>query len=458
MTPGAEPRVTIIGAGLCGPLLALLLARRGWSVMVLERRDDPRDHEVAGGRSINLALAARGLAALEAAGLSEAVKPLLIPMRGRRIHEREGGTDFLPYGQRPEEVIYSVSRDELNRLLVQSAVETGRVECRFNCEVEHFDPGSGRLVWRDADGGILAREAAPLIGADGAGSVIRRSLFEGGLIEAREDVLEHAYKELNIAPGAGGSHRIEREALHIWPRGGFMLIALPNLDGSFTVTLFLPREGDPSFATLSKRAAVEGFFEREFPDTVPLIEDLPGAFASNPTGILGTVYAEPWHHADKVLLLGDAAHAIVPFHGQGMNAAFEDCRLLAGRLATDADVGEIFAQFSRKRKPNADAIARMALENYVEMRDTVRDPGFARRKALGFELERRCPGYFIPRYSMVMFHHVPYLEAEQRGARQAALLEELTRGHQSLDSIDMAAAERAVRERLSPFDRDLMPD
>lgn len=457
MTPTAESRLTIVGAGLCGPLLALLLARNGWSVTLLERGGDPRSHEVAGGRSINLALAARGLAALDAAGLAAAVRPLLIPMRGRRIHERDGGTDFLPYGQRPEEVIYSVSRSGLNRLLVEAAADTGRVDCRFGCDVERFDPDAGRLAWRDADGNAVEHKAGPVIAADGAGSVIRRTLVERGLIEAREDLLAHAYKELNIAPDAAGRHRIEREALHIWPRGGFMLIALPNLDGSFTVTLFLPREGEPSFAGLRDPAAVEAFFQREFPDAVPLLDDLAGTFEANPTGILGTVYAEPWHHADKVLLIGDAAHAIVPFHGQGMNAAFEDTRLLAGRLAPGSDVAAVFAGFSRERKTDADAIAHMALENYIEMRDTVRDPGFALRKALGFELERRCPDCFVPRYSLVMFHHLPYAEVKRRGEIQAALLEEFTRGHDALDAVDVAAAEQAVHERLEPFDPNALP-
>lgn len=453
----AERRITIVGAGLSGPLLALLLARRGWRVTILERRGDPRRSEAAGGRSINLALAARGLAALAAAGLEEAVRPLLIPMRGRRVHARGGETELLPYGQRPEEVIYSVSRAGLNRLLVEAAADTGRVECLFGCTVTRFEPDTGELEWEDAGGESHRRQAGPVIAADGAGSVMRRTLVERGLIEAREDLLGHAYKELTIAPDAAGGHRIEREALHIWPRGGFMLIALPNLDGSFTVTLFLARDGDPSFATLEREGAVTDFFAREFADAAPLIDDLAGTFAANPTGMLGTVYAEPWHHADRVLLVGDASHAIVPFHGQGMNAAFEDCRLLAGRLAPDADVGAVFADFSRTRKPDADAIARMALENYVEMRDTVRDPGFALRKALGFELERRCPDRFVPRYSLVMFHHLPYAEAERRGAVQAELLRDFTAGREHLGEIDLDAAAAAVRERLEPFARDALP-
>lgn len=447
----AEPRITVAGAGLAGPLAALLLAQRGWHVTLIERRPDPRSSAARGGRSINLALAARGLKALSAAGLEAAVEPLLIPMRGRRVHDREGKSELLPYGQRADEVIYSVSRAELNRLLVDAAARTGRVELLFDCTVRDYDSARGVLEWEEAGGQRRRRRTAPLLATDGAGSVLRRAAQERGLIEVREEVLDHAYKELTIAPAADGTHRIEREALHIWPRGGFMLIALPNLDGSFTVTLFLARAGEPSFESLADCAAVNTFFAREFGDAAPLIERLTKTFFTNPTGMLGTVYTAPWHVADTLLLLGDAAHAIVPFHGQGMNAAFEDCRLLAERLAPDADVGAVFTAFSRERKADADAIARMALENYVEMRDIVRDPGFALRKALGFELERRCPDRFAPRYSMVMFHHLPYAEVERRGAIQKILLGDLTQGHELLSTIDLDVAERAVREHLSPF-------
>lgn len=446
----AEPQLTIAGAGLAGPLAALLLARRGWRVSVIERRPDPRTAAFTGGRSINLALAARGLAALAAGELAESVAPLLIPMRGRLTHAREGITDFLPYGQRPEEVIYSVSRAGLNRLLVEAAVATGQVEFRFGCTVSGFDPDAGTLAVADSAGNET-RIAGPVIGADGAGSAVRQALLAHGVVRVREEPLGHAYKELSIPAGAGGTHRLEREALHIWPRGGFMLIALPNTDGSFTVTLFLPREGAPGFSALATPAAVTEFFRHEFPDALKLLPDLAEEFFANPTGMLGTVYTEPWHLDGRALLIGDAAHAVVPFHGQGMNAAFEDCRLLAERLAPDADVAAVFAEFSRTRKPDADAIARMALANYVEMRDTVRDPGFALRKALGFELERRCPDRFVPRYSMVMFHHVPYSEAERRGRVQQKILERYTGGCNDLAEVDVAAAECTVRERLVPL-------
>jgi kynurenine 3-monooxygenase len=447
----AEPRLNVIGAGLAGPLAALLLARNGFQVTVFERRDDPRAGVVTAGRSINLALAARGLRALAAGGLEEAVRSLLIPMRGRMTHDRAGTTELLSYGQRPEEVIYSVSREGLNRLLIDAADATGRVEFRFDCKLSDFDPANATLTLERAGNHETLSNAAPIIGADGAGSPLRRALLERDIIRTREDMLDHAYKELSIPPDGNGRHQLEREALHIWPRGGFMLIALPNTDGSFTVTLFLAREGNPSFASLTNLESVQNFFAHEFPDALERMPRIGEEFFANPAGTLGTVYAEPWHLQGKALLIGDAAHAIVPFHGQGMNAAFEDCRLLAEPLTPDADIAEVFAEFSRRRKPDADAIARMAIENYIEMRDTVRDPGFALRKRLGFELERRLPDRFVPRYSMVMFHHLPYAEAERRGAAQYKLLTRFIEGKASLADIDMAAAERAVLETLPPL-------
>jgi kynurenine 3-monooxygenase len=443
--------ITLVGAGLAGPLAALLLARKGWHVTVIERRADPRAAGFVGGRSINLALAERGLKALAAGGIEREVASLLIPMRGRMTHTREGATELLPYGQRPEEVIYSVSREGLNRLLIEAADKTGRVEFLFEHKLSDYDPETGTLELIERNEHTTTRQAPRVIGTDGAGSALRHALSERGLIQAKQAMLDHAYKELSIAPGSSGAWRIEREALHIWPRGGYMLIALPNTDGSFTVTLFLAREGEPSFASLATPEAVNDFFAREFPDVHALMPNLAQDFFANPTGALGTVYCTPWHYQDKALLIGDAAHAIVPFHGQGMNAAFEDCRLIAERLTPGANIGEVFADFSREHKPNGDAIAEMALENYVEMRDTVRDAGFALRKALGFELERRLPDRFIPRYSMVMFHHLPYTEALRRGAIQHDILKRLTDGKDSLEAIDLDAATETAKAALNPI-------
>jgi kynurenine 3-monooxygenase len=443
----AGAAVNIVGAGLAGALLAVLLARRGHAVTLYERRPDPRQAAPERGRSINLALAARGIAALERAGVMARVRALTIEMRGRMVHERSGHAALQPYGQRAHEVIYSVGRADLNRLLIEEALRHPRVTVHFNQQVLGADPGRDRLRVRDLGSGA-ERELplTPAIATDGAGSAVRASLAAAGLVTVREDWLDHDYKELTIPPAAAGA--LERHALHIWPRGGFMLIALPNTDGSFTATLFLSRAGAAGFATLATPASVAAFFAREFADAVPLIPGLLEDFARNPQGQLGTVHASPWHAAGRVLLLGDAAHAIVPFHGQGMNAAFEDCLVLDGLMEAHQEWQALFTAFERVRRPNTEAIAQMALENYAEMRDAVLDAGFVRRKQLAMGLERRFPERFIPRYSMVMFHpEIPYAEALRRGKVQAELLAEVD-AHGG--ATDAALAERLIRERLPP--------
>ena len=442
--------LNIVGAGLAGSLLALLLARRGLSVTLHERRPDPRQTRPERGRSINLALAARGMRALERAGVMERVRPLLIPMRGRMVHELSGQTALQPYGQREHEVIWSVGRADLNRVLIEEAARHTGVSVRFNQLCLGADVGRDRLRFRDQTSGALHESAlTPTIATDGAGSAVRASLAAAGLVSAHEEWLDHDYKELSVPPVAG-RQGLERHALHIWPRGGFMLIALPNTDGSFTATLFLARSGAVSFAALATPPAVAEFFQRQFADAVPLMPDLLAEFASHPQGQLGTVHACAWQVAGRVLLLGDAAHAIVPFHGQGMNAAFEDCTVLDALLERQADWPAVFAQFEQSRRPNAAAIAQMALENYTEMRDAVLDARFVRRRDLALGLERRFPDRFIPRYSMVMFHpEIPYAEALRRGALQAQLLDELDPG--AGGEPDPARAEQLVRERLPPI-------
>ena len=449
MSVHAERAVNIVGAGLAGALLALLLARRGLRVTLYERRADPRQVAPERGRSINLALAARGMRALERAGVMQQVRALLIPMRGRMIHERSGQAALQPYGQHEHEVIFSVGRAELNRVLIEEAARHASVSVRFNQQCLGADGPAQRLRFRDQPSGATYDVAlSPTIATDGAGSTVRASLAAAGLLSVREEWLAHDYKELTVPPGAAGT--LERHALHIWPRGGFMLIALPNTDGSFTATLFLAREGVPSFAALGTPQAVMQFFSREFGDALPLLPDLPAQFAAHPQGQLGTVHTAPWHLKGQVLLLGDAAHAIVPFHGQGMNAAFEDCSVLDELLARHRDWQGLFGEFERSRRPNTAAIARMALENYTEMRDTVLDARFVRRRTIAMGLERRFPGRFIPRYSMVMFHpEIPYAEALRRGEVQAQLLEELDPG--SGTEPDPALAARLVNERLPPL-------
>ncbi|MBS0387986.1 MAG: FAD-dependent monooxygenase [Proteobacteria bacterium] len=427
--------VTIVGAGPVGTLLALLLAADGRRVRVLERRADPRSAPAERGRSINLALAARGLAALARAGVLERVQPELVAMRGRQLHDRDGRGPLLPYGLRQEEQIHAVDRARLNTALIEAAARVALIELEFDRRAIDVEPDSGRVSWVDGAGAQHADDPAALvIGADGAGSALRQALQQRGTLRATEEPLAHDYKELHVPATPTGDWPLAPHALHIWPRGEFMLIALPNPDRSFTATLFLPARGRDSFETLIDRAAVRAFFAREFPDALALIPDFDAQFAAHPQGKLGTLYCWPWH-ARRVLLVGDAAHAIVPFHGQGLNCGFEDCVLLADLLAGGRDEPSACVQFERQRRPDTDAIAAMAIENYREMRATVLAPDFAARKQLALDLEQRFPGRFIPRYSMVMFHaEIPYAEAQRRGARQDGVLDALLAAGAGADS------------------------
>ncbi|TCO40047.1 FAD-dependent oxidoreductase [Dokdonella fugitiva] len=476
---------TIVGGGLVGALLATLLAQRGFSVDVFERRPDPRKAGYAGGRSINLALAERGLHGLRLAGLTGEIMRLAVMMRGRMVHHRDGHAELLRYGRDDSEVIWSISRGRLNIALIDAAERAG---ARF-----HFDR---RLVGAEfADGvtlhfhddvaGTTHEHACDyVLGADGAGSAVRAAMNARRALGERVEELGHGYKELEIpaaepraegprpwaeeqgrtaaespgfqpsAPGPRPSlFALEPNALHIWPRGAYMCIALPNAEGSFTVTLFLPNAGDPSFATVATPAAARALFERDFTDLLPLIPELEQDFGANPVGVLSTLYLDRWHLDGRALLLGDAAHAIVPFHGQGMNCGFEDAVELAALLDEhDDDLAWTFAEFERRRRPNAEAIAKMALENYVEMRDSVADAGFLLRRELGRVLAGRHPARFVPRYSMVTFTRMPYAQAFARGAIQDQLLHELTAGIDRIDDVDLERADRLVRERLSALD------
>ena len=395
--------VNIIGAGLAGSLLAILLAKRGLRVAVYERRPDPRRVIADGGRSINLALAARGIRGLKLAGVLERVMPLAIPMRGRMVHEHDGTTELQMYGVRPEEVIYSVSRADLNRVLIDAAAALPNVVFEFQQLCLGLAHEKTVLELRDeASGRIHHTAAQPSIATDGAGSEVRDSLLAREVAVVREEPLDHDYKELTI-PAVAGKHVMDPNALHIWPRGGFMLIALPNLDGTFTVTLFLARTGVNGFDQLHSPGDVDAFFAREFPSARALMPELAREFFEHPQGSLGTVYTRGWHLNGDVLLLGDAAHAIVPFHGQGMNCAFEDCAELMRLMDEHHGWHGLFEAFEHERRPNTDAIAQMALENYQEMRAAVLDPQYRRKKKEAEELEKKDPN-FIPRYSMVMFH------------------------------------------------------
>jgi kynurenine 3-monooxygenase len=439
---------TIIGAGPVGALMALLLARRGHRARLFERREDPRRALSERSRSINLALSARGIVGLAQAEVLERLRGSMISMPGRMLHDERQHLEFMRYGQNELEVNYAVSREQLNRVLIEAAAAHPAVELHFNRRCIDIDPRSGLLQLRDDRTGRTYVESTELLlGADGAGSTVRKALLDRSLSRVEEVPLAHDYKEFTI-PAAAASvgslgYVFEAHALHIWPRGGFMLIALPNTDRSFTSTLFLPREGDHSFAQLTGAADVRRFFHRHFVDAAAAIPDLAEQFEQHPQSRLGTVYCEGWHAAGRVLLLGDSAHAIVPFHGQGLNCGFEDCVVLDRMLAQNADTLEVFAAFERERRPNAVALAAMALENYVEMRDDVRSARFAPRKALAAELERQFPGRFIPRYSMVTFHpEISYAEARRRGAQQELVLDHLSNrlpaGPLSKDALTLA--------------------
>jgi len=400
--------INIVGAGLAGSLLAILLAKRGFKVTVYERRADPRVANAERGRSINMALAARGIRGLTLAGVLDQAMSLAIPMRGRMVHEHDGSAGLQMYGVRPEEVIHSISRADLNRRLIEVAAQLPGVDFQFGQLCFGFAHDKDVLELRDeATGRIHHAAAQPTIATDGAGSAVRAALQEREIATVREVPLDHDYKELTI-PGRDGKHVMDPNALHIWPRGGFMLIALPNPDGTFTATLFLARAGANSFEQLRSGGDVDAFFSREFPSAKALMPDLLREWFEHPQGSLGTVYTRGWHMNGDVLLLGDAAHAIVPFHGQGMNCAFEDCAELMRMMDEHHGWAGLFEAFEHERRPNTDAIAQMALENYQEMRAAVLDPEYRRKKKEEEELEKKDPN-FIPRYSQVMFHpEIPY--------------------------------------------------
>jgi len=441
-----------VGAGPTGALLAIFLRRRGLTPEVFERRADPRGRPSESGRSINLALADRGIQALKMAGVYDAIEPYLVPMRGRRVHQVDGSVALALYGRRPSEAIYSISRHLLNQTLLDVAEREHGVRFHFEHRLTGIDVDLGTAELHDERGNGAVSVAMPLLATDGAGSFARRRLAGLGLIEVTDADTAHGYKELSIPAGVDGAYRMDHDALHIWPRGNFMLIALPNTDGSFTATLFLADRGPISFESLNSPAVIDEFLREQFPDAYALMPDCVAEFEKNPTGPVSTVYAKPWSAAGKVALIGDAAHAIVPFHGQGMNCCFEDC------VAFDDCVGRhdtweaVFADFYARRKPQTDAIAAMALENYLEMRERVADPTFRLQQTLALELERRHPRQFIPRYSMVMFHHeIPYDIARTRGMVQSQLLADLTAAATTLQDVDYARAARDIDSSLPPL-------
>ena len=475
------PNVIIIGAGLAGSLLSIYLARRGMTVDVFEARGDMRKEQVAAGRSINMALSDRGIAALREVGMDEYMLSHAIPMYGRMIHSPSGETKLLPYSGRKGEYINSISRGGLNIALMDEADKYDNVRFHFNERCVSFDCETGTAKF--SSGATVSADTA--IATDGAGSAVRNAMLHGGVerFDFSQDWLEHGYKELIVPSGLGNSFLIEKHALHIWPRHKFMMIALPNFDGSFTCTLFLAHNSvppvvtgglvepvlnavgvrvdsdpispdtsggsdlEPAFDQLTDEAAVLDFFNREFPDAVPLMPTLVEDFFRNPTGNLGTIKCFPWNAGGEALLLGDSAHAVVPFYGQGMNCAFEDVRVLDSLIeAMGTDWEAVFTEYGRLRKPNTDAIADMAEENFYEMRDATADPVFQRKRELETKLEQTYPDYFS-KYSMVTFREdLPYSVAKRKGNAQDLLLMRICAETPDSSAIELSDVMARIRE------------
>jgi kynurenine 3-monooxygenase len=413
-------KFVLIGSGLAGGLLAAYFGRRGYEVDLYERRADPRAGNFVGGRSINLALSTRGIHALQQLGIADEVLRYAIPMRGRMIHDRSGNLHFAPYDRDPNNHINSIGRAALNTTVIEAAQRHPNVRVMFNhlCTDVNLDVPAAHLVNTETNQASDARGDA-VIGVDGAFSAVRRAMQRLDRFKYDESYLAHGYKELTIPPAPDGSWRMEKEALHIWPRKSFMMIALPNPDGSFTCTLFWEFAGPRSFETTKTDDDVRRFFDEEFPDAVPLMPTLLEDFRENPTGSLVTIRCAPWSYKDKIALVGDAAHAVVPFYGQGMNAAFEDCFVLDECMAEfPADRERAFTEYFSRRKENADALADLAVHNFIEMRDKTASRTFRAKKKLDHLLEGLLPGIYLPLYTMVTFTRIPYAEAAQRARRQ----------------------------------------
>ncbi|MFV0260609.1 MAG: FAD-dependent oxidoreductase, partial [Acidimicrobiales bacterium] len=457
---GDHGPLVVVGAGPAGTLMAIYLARMGHPVELYERRADLRRRDVDSGRSINLALATRGIVPLGDVGVLDRVAAITVPMAGRIVHPEGVPADqaeLQPYGTAEGDVIHSVSRQDLNAIMLDAAEAAGvRVFFDHRCVGVDLEARVARFTRPGPAAETITHEApfGTVFGCDGAGSVVRRDvLLANGGTETVEP-LTHSYKELTIPPAAGGGFRLDPGGLHIWPRGELMLIALANPEGDFTATLFMPTgstgTGD-SFATVTDGAAATRFFAREFPGVIDLIPDLAAQYEANPVGSLATLRTRGWTLDDRAVLVGDAAHAIVPFHGQGMNAALESCRLLDGQLRRYRhDLARALAAFEHQRLPDTDAIADMALENYLEMRSGVVDPDYRIRRALALELSRRYPDRVAHRYGMVMFTTMPYAEVRARARRQADLYTDAVAGAERLDDIDLDRVGTAV-EALGPL-------
>jgi len=438
----------VVGGGIAGAYMAALLGMRGVPVTVYDSRPDPRLTSITGGRSINLAIAERGLAAIRRLdGVIEKIDAISVPMRGRIVHD-ENISGLQLYGNLPNEYLWSVDRTALTCVLLDAAEATGKVDIRFGQRCREIDFDLRLVSFTDATQHDSWYQVpfGTIFGADGVGSIVRTEILEhnGGRLD--REMLDHRYVEIEVPPGPDGDYQMEPNGLHIWPHTDFMLIALPNPTKDFTATLFLAaKAAGPSFKALGSASEIKSFFEEHFADFSAMVPDIVEQFIDAPLGRLGTIRTTGWSYEDQAVLVGDSAHGIVPFHGQGMNLALESASALDRFMQEQPDDLEAaFRAFEDDRRDDANAIADMALENYIEMRDKVNDPDYVLKRQLALALGDRAPEYFRPRYNMVMFSAIPYADAFDRGAKQAALLEQLVQGASSLDDIDLDAAVAAV--------------
>lgn len=440
-------RVAVVGAGLVGTLLSIFLTRRGFRVDVYERRADLRGRDLPPGRSINLTLCTRGLRALERAGVRAEVEELAVPCYGRVMHDEAGATTFQPYGNR-REAIHSVSRNDLNRRLIDLAESRHGVRFHFEEACVGIDLDRPALELRGSGSGPTRTvEADVVVGADGAFSAVRGHLQRTDRFDYSQHYVEQAYKELPLPAGEDGGWQLEGHALHIWPRGRYMLIGFPNLDGSFTLALHLPFEGDPSFESVRTETDLERLFRRAFPDALPRIPDLAERFFAAPTTSMVTIRCAPWSHRGRVALVGDAAHAVVPSYGQGANCGFEDCAILDACLdAAGDDWARALAELERLRKPDADAIADLSLRHFRELQDLVADERFLLRKAVERRVNELFPDRFVPLYNLVSFTGLSYVEALEIEEEQQDLVDRILALEGVEEGIADGAANGAIEE------------
>ncbi|HHF7368174.1 TPA: FAD-dependent oxidoreductase [Legionella bozemanae] len=437
--------VTIVGSGLAGSLLALYLAKRGYKLELFDARPDLRTMRAEDGRSINLALSCRGITGMAGVGIMPQVKKLMVPMRARAIHEMQGQIKFQSFGRHPNEHINAIQRNDLNKLLLNEAEKYPKVKLNFNTKLIDLDVDKKSVLFKLPDGTILKRNYELLIGADGAGSAVREQLHAKHLVHASRAYLPYGYKELSI--GEPAQNHLIHEHLHLWPRDAFLLLGNPNLNQSITGSLFLPYEGKNSFAELDNELKIKTFFQEAFPDAYAEMPNLIEEFTQHPTGNMSTIKCDPWYFQDQCLLIGDAAHGVVPFFGQGMNSAFEDCRILNELLDKyHDDWKKVMPAFYQSRKINTDAVAQMSMDNFHEIQIDIRDTRFNLKKQLELELMHRYPEDYVSKHVLVMFTNTPYAEAQAHGELQAKFLNKISDQVERIEEIDWTKVEKELKQ------------